>query len=142
MFAPKKYSHQKEALGMQSPKILSFSECKKSTSLYGASNYQHSGIDTQGRQCNFPKFRGFLSPWYPVYTKTLFASKGSFRDAEPKYIILGLVQKGYKPLRGFKLPAFRYRYTGTTMQFSEISRLPIAMVSCLHQNIIYIKRKL
>ena len=69
-------------------------------------------------------------------------SKGSFRDAEPKNIILGLVQIQYKPLRGFKLPAFMCRHIRPTMQIFETSGLPIAMIPCLHQNNLYIKRKL
>ena len=81
----------------------------------------------RGRQCKFPKFRGFLSPWYRVCTKAIFSSNGSFRDAEPKNFILGLVQIGYKPLRGFKVPAFMCRDIGPRMQVYEISGLPIAM---------------
>ena len=35
VFAPKQYLYQKEALGMQSTKILSLGWCKKGTNLYG-----------------------------------------------------------------------------------------------------------
>ena len=127
---------------MQSKKILSFGWCKKGTNLYGASNYPHSCIDIWSRQYKFPKFRGFLSPWCRVCTKITLISKRSFRDTEPINIILGLVQKGYKPLRGFKLPAFMFHQIGPTMQISETSGLPIVMVPCLHQSNIYIKRNL
>ena len=90
----------------------------------------------------FPIVRGFLSPWFRVCNKAIFISKGSFRDAESKNIVLGLMQKGYKLLLGFKLAAFIYRHIGPTMQIPEISGLPIAMVPCLHRSNIYIKRKL
>ena len=142
MFAPKQYLHQKEALGMQSTKILFLGWYKKGTNLYVASNYPHSCIAIWGRQCNLPKFRGFLSPWFRVYTKAISISKGSFRDAEFKNIILGLVQKAYKPLQDFKLPAFMHRHIGLTMKTSEILGLPIGMVPCLHRSNIYIRRKL
>ena len=127
---------------MQSPKIISYGWCKKGTNLYGASNYPHSYIAILDRRCNFPKLRSLLSPWCRVCTKTIFILKGSFRDAEPTNTILWLVQEGYKPLPDFKLSAFMYHHIGQTMQISEMSGLPIAMVPCLHQNILYIKRKL
>ena len=140
MFAPKQYLYQNEALRTQSPKIISYGWCKKGTNLNWASKYPHSCIAIRGRQCKFPKFRGFLSPWYRVCTKAIFSSNGRFRDAEPKNFILGLVQIGYKPLRGFKVPAFMCRDIGPRMQVYEISGLPIAMVPCLHHNNIYIHR--
>ena len=65
----------------------------------------------------------------------------NFRDAEPKNIILGLLQKGCKPRRDFKLTAFMYRHVGTRMQISVTSGLLIAMIPCLHENNTYIKRK-
>ena len=142
MLAPKQYLYQKEALGMQSTKTLSLGRCKKGTNFYVASNYPHSCIAILDRRCKFPKLRGFLSPWYRVYTDAIFISKGNFRDADHKNIILGFVQIGYKPLRGFKLPAVMYHHIGPLLQISEISRLPFAMVLCLNQSNIHIKRKL
>ena len=127
---------------MQSSRILSLFWCNKGTNLNWASKYPHSCIAIRGRNCKFPKFRGFLSSWYRVCTKEIFTSKGSFRDAESKNIILGLVQKGYKPLRGFKLPAFMFRQIGPTIQISGILGLPIAMVPYLHQNSTNNKRNL
>ena len=112
MFAPKQHLYLKEDLGMQSPKIITLSWCKKGTNFYLASNYPHSCIAILDRRCKFPKIRGFLSPWYRVCTDTIFISKGSFRDAEHKNIIIGLVQQGYKPLRGFKLPVLMCRHIG------------------------------
>ena len=69
----------------------------------------------------------------PFCTKSIFISKGSFRDAESKNIIFGLVQKVYEHQPSFKLPAFMHRHIGPTIQISEILGLPIAMVPCLHQ---------
>ena len=91
VFAPKQYLYQKEALVMQSTKILSLGWCKKGTNLFRASNYPSSCVAIQGRECKFRKLRGFLSPWYRVCTKTIFISKGSLRNAEHKNIIIGLV---------------------------------------------------
>ena len=142
MFAPKQYLYQKEALVMQSPKIISYGWCKKGTNLYGASNYPHSYIAILDRRCNFPKLRSLLSPWCRVCTKTIFILKGSFRDADSKNLIFGLVQKVSEHLRSFKLPTFMYRHIGPRMEISEISGLSIAMVPCLHRNNIRIKRKL
>ena len=119
VFVPKQYLHQKETLGMQSPKILFLGWCKKGINPNWASKYPHSCIAIRGRQCKFPKFRGFLSPWYRVCTKAIFSSTGSFRDAEPKNFILGLVQIGYKPLRGFKVPAFMCRDIGRECKFTK-----------------------
>ena len=44
VFEPKQYSYQKEALGMQSSRILSLDWCNNGTNLYGASNYTLSCI--------------------------------------------------------------------------------------------------
>ena len=63
-------------------------------------------------------------------------------EGEPKNIVRDLVQEGYKGKRGLKLPSFKYRHIVPKMQNSESSRLPIAMVPCLHQNNNHIKRKL
>ena len=112
VFAPKQYLYVKEALGMQRTKILSLGWCKKGTNHYGASNYQHSCVAILGQECKFSKFRGFLSPLYRVCTKTILISNGSFRNAEHKDTVIGSVQKGYKLLRGFKLPTFMYRHIG------------------------------
>ena len=48
VFAPKQYLHQKEALGMQSTKMLFLGWCKMGTNLYVASNYPHSCIAIVG----------------------------------------------------------------------------------------------
>ena len=109
---------------MQSPKLSFLGWCKNGTNLYGTSNYPHSCITIQGQ---------LPITMYRVCTKAIFLSQGSFRDVESKNIILWLVQKGYKLLLGFKSPAFIYRHIGPTMQVSETSELPIAMIPCLHR---------
>ena len=58
--------------------------------------------------------------------------KRKLENGEPKNIILELVQKGYKPLRDCKLPAFIYRTIGPTNEISENLGHPIATVPCLH----------
>ena len=36
----------------------------------------------------FAEILGYLSTWYRVCTKAIFASKGSYGNAEPKNVIL------------------------------------------------------
>ena len=63
--------------------------------------------------------RGYLSPWYRVCTKAIYISKRSYGNVEPKNVILVLVQKGYFPLRGRKLPSFMHRCIEPSI-FTEI----------------------
>ena len=44
VFVRKQYLYQKEALGIQSPKINYLAWCKKCTNIYEASNYPHSCV--------------------------------------------------------------------------------------------------
>ena len=94
VFVPKQYLHQKETLGMQSPKILFLGWCKKGTNPNWASKYPHSCIAIRGRQCKFPKFRGFLSPWYRVCTKAIFNQKEALWMQIPKILSLGRCKQG------------------------------------------------
>ena len=80
----------------------------------------------------FAEIGGYLSTWYPVGSKAIFTSKGSYGNVEPKNAILVSVQKAYFPLRGCKLPGFMYCCIGPTMEFAEISVLHFYMVPCLH----------
>ena len=45
-----------------------------------------------------------LSPWYSVYTKTMFIWKGSYGYGESKNVFLFSVQKPHLPVRSCKLP--------------------------------------
>ena len=84
VFAPKQCLYQKEATGMESPKMHSTSRCKNRTYLYGTSNYPFSCNPEQGRERQFAEIRFYLSPWYRVCTKAMFISKGSYRYGESK----------------------------------------------------------
>ena len=140
MFAPKQYLLQKEALGMQRPKFFSWAGAK---SVRISTKLQITRNHVSPYRTDNANFRNFVASYHHgtmFCTKSILISKGSFRNAEHENIILGLVQKGYKPLRGFKLPAFMYRHIGPTMQISETSGLPIAMVLRLHHNNVYVKR--
>ena len=84
----------------------------------------------------------YLSSWYLVCTKVIFISKGSYGCGEPTNVIYFAVQKPYRPVRAYKLHSFVQRRIGPTMDFWGNSGVPIVMVPSLHQDNIYIKRKL
>ena len=95
-----------------------------------------------GRQCEFAGFRGYLSPWYRVCTKVIFISKESYDNGEPKNVYLVLVQIPHLAERAIKVPGFMPLRIGPTVRICRISGLPFAMLPCLHQSNIHIKRKL
>ena len=84
VFPPKQCLYQKEATGMESPKMHSSSRCKNRTYLCGTSNYLVSSNQLQGRERKFVEIRFYLSSWYCVSTKAMFISKGSYRYGESK----------------------------------------------------------
>ena len=84
VFAPEQCSHQKEATGMESPKIYSSSWCEKRPYLCRTANYPISCKPVYGREQKFAEVRVYLSPWYRVCTKAIFISKGSCRNVESK----------------------------------------------------------
>ena len=83
-----------------------------------------------------------LSPWYLVCTKAMLLSKGSYGYGEPKNVICWLVQIPHRPVRARKLPMFRTLRIGPPTENDGNSGEPIAMVPCLHQGNVAIKRKL
>ena len=84
VFAPKQSLYQKEATGMESPKMHSSSRCKNRTYLCNTANYPVSCKPIWGRERKFAEMRVYLSPWYRVCTKAIFISKGSYRYGESK----------------------------------------------------------
>ena len=60
----------------------------------------------------------------------------------PKNVILFSVQRAHFAVRTCKEPGSMQRRIGPTVQLCGNSGLPIAMVPCLHQWNVYIKRKL
>ena len=82
------------------------------------------------------------SPWYLVCTKAMLISKGSYGYGEPKNVICWLVQIPHRPVRAGKIPLFRTFRIGPPIENGGNSGEPIAMVPCLHQGNVDIKRKL
>ena len=60
----------------------------------------------------------------------------------PKNVILVSVQYAHLAVRTLKVAGFRHRGIGPTVRICENSGLPFALVPCLHQCNIYMKRKL
>ena len=84
LLPPKQCLYQKEATGLESPKMHSSSRCNNCTYLCRTSNYPVSCNPKQGREQKFAESRFYLSPWYRVCTKAMFISKGSYRYGESK----------------------------------------------------------
>ena len=72
----------------------------------------------------------------------MIISKGREENGEPKNVILVSVQKSHFAVQTFKEPGFMQCRVGPTVQICWNSGLPFAMVMCLHQCNVYIKRKL
>ena len=64
LFAPIQSTYEKEATGMENPKMQSLFWCRKPTSQYAPSNYPVPCSAVLDRQCKFAESRGFLSPRY------------------------------------------------------------------------------
>ena len=134
VFAPIQSTYEKEATGMENPKMQSLFWCRKPTSQYAPSNYPVSCSAVLDRQCKFAESRGFLSPRYRVCTNPIYIWKGSYGNAnlrkvgasfmpslhysnlhmkrKPKNAILVLVQKAHLLVRASKLPGFMQRRMG------------------------------
>ena len=85
---------------------------------------------------------GYFLPWYCVCTNAKFILKGSYGYGEPKNAISLSVQKLHRPVWVNKLPRVLQRRTLQVIDSFKILGLPIAMVPCLHQCNVYIKRNL
>ena len=72
----------------------------------------------------------------------MFISNRSQGNAEPKNVILVLVQKAHFTIPACQQPGFVQRGVGLTVQIYCSSGLLFAMVPCLHQCNVYMKRKL
>ena len=92
VFTLNQWLYQKEARGMESPKMYSFHRCTKRTYLYGSANHPDSCKAVQGRVRNIGKIRGYLSPWYSVCIKDMITSKRSSPYGESKHVFLSSVQ--------------------------------------------------
>ena len=84
VFEPKQCLYQKEATGMDSPKMHSSSRCKNCTNLCGTANFPISCQPVLGREQKFAEIWVYLSPWYRLCTKAIFISKASYRYGRSK----------------------------------------------------------
>ena len=105
-FAPKQWLYQKEATGMESPKMHRPSLCRYRTYHCVEEKYPVSWGAVQGTEWKYAKLRPYQSPWYRVYTKAMVISKGSYGHGESKNASPQSVQIPYLPLRGSKVPRF------------------------------------
>ena len=88
VFAPKQYFYQKEATGMESPKMSSSNQCKNRPYYCGTANYPVSCKPLYGRERKFAEIQVYLSPWYRVCIKAIFILKGRYRYGESKNAFL------------------------------------------------------
>ena len=72
VFAPIQSTYEKEATGMENPKMQSLFWCRKPTSQYGSANSPVSCSAVIYRECKFSESRGFLSPRYRVCTNPIY----------------------------------------------------------------------
>ena len=83
-FAPKQWLYQKEATGMESPKLYCPSRCRYRTYHCVEAKYTVSWWVVKCPEWKYAKFRPYKSPWYRVYTKAMVISKGSYGHGESK----------------------------------------------------------
>ena len=83
-----------------------------------------------------------LSPLYRVCTKVMSTSKGSYGNAEPRNVSHSSVQKPHLPVQAGKLAHLMGSSIRSRTETCVNQGGPIAMVTCLHQGNVYIKRKL
>ena len=141
-FAPKQWLYQKEATGMESPKMYCPSRCRYRTYHCVTAKYPVSCVVVEGPEWKYAKLRPYHSPWYRVCTKGMVISKRSFGHGEFKNISPYSMQIPYSQLRGSKVPRFMGGSIEPRMEICEISALPIPMVPRFHQSNGYINRKL
>ena len=141
-FVPKQWLYQKEATGMESPKMYCPTRCRHRTYHCVEANYPVSLGIVEVPDWKYAKLGPYQSPWYRVSTKAMVISKGSYGHGESKNVLANSVQTPYLPPRGSKLPHFMGGSIGPRMEICKTSALPIPMVPRLHQSNGYIKRKL
>ena len=139
VFALKQWLYQKDATSIESSKMYRPNRCRDSNSQCRAANYPVSRGEVYGREWKYSKTRAYPSAWYHVSTRGVFISNRSYRDGEPKNVLLKSVEKPHLPVRDRKLSRFMGGSIGMGMEICETSGLPIPMVPRLHQSNGYIK---
>ena len=104
VYAPKQCLYQKEATGMDSPKMYFSSRCKNLTYQCVTANDSFSSKAVQGQERKFAEIQVYLLPWYRVYTKAMSISKGSYGYAQSKNVFFSLVHKSHLPARDCERP--------------------------------------
>ena len=85
---------------------------------------------------------GLPSARYRGCTKLIFISKGSYDNGEPKNVFLVSVQIAHLAVRTVKITRIHAASYMAAVRICGISELTFAILPCLHQTNIYIKRKL
>ena len=85
--APKQWLYQKDATGMESPKLYCPSQCRYRTYHCVEAKYTVSWWVVKCPEWKYAKFRPYKSPWYRVYTKAMVISKGSYGHGESKNVL-------------------------------------------------------
>ena len=67
---------------MERLKMHSLYLCKYRIGRYELPTYTMFHASPIGSQSKFEKIRGYQYPWYRVYTKPMFISKGSYGNGE------------------------------------------------------------
>ena len=84
---PKQWLYQKEATGMESPKMYCPSRLRYRAYHCVAAKYLVSWWVVEGTEWKYAKLRRYQSPWYHVCTKAMVISKGSYGHGEFKNVL-------------------------------------------------------
>ena len=141
-FSPKEWLYQKEASGMESPKMYCPSRCRYRTYHCVEAKYPVSWGGSIGPRMERCETSALPVPMVPrLHQSNGYISKGSYRHGESKNVLPYSVQIPYLPLRARKLPRFMGGI-GPRVEICRNSRLHCPMVPRLHQSNGYMKRKL
>ena len=115
-FASKQWLYQKEATGMESPKMYCPSRCRYRTYHCVESKYPVSWGGCIGPIVEICETSALPTPWYRVCTNTMVIPKVSYGHGESKNVLSKLVQIPYLPLCGRKVPHFMGGSIGHRME--------------------------
>ena len=141
-FAPKKWSYQKEATGMENSKFFCPTRCRYRTYQCETANYPENGAMYCPSRCRFRTYQCVAANYPPSLHQSNGYIKRKLRAWRVQKCISLVGADTYLPVRGRKLPRFMGGSIGPRMEVCESSTLPISMVPRLHQSNGYIKRKL
>ena len=134
VFAPKECLYQKEATGMECLKMYSASQCKNCTYVCRPANYTIS--------CKISGNSGLPFAMVPCLHQSSVYIKRKLRVRRVHKRIALVGSNLHLPVRSWKLHRVMWGCMGPETEICRNSGLPFAMVPCLHQNNVYMKRKL